>query len=472
MQQFSMLPFPLSLLIALISGALFCPVESEAFAAVCIQADPASVRSSEQNDPRQDLDQAHDQKVEDVDPNFDLQIQLETFDYFWKTVADSHWDEALIEQKWHPLKEPNRQKVEQATSANEVRGILRGMIEELGLSHYSIIGKSAYSSLKEAEEGGDGTAGIEFRDIPEGIAVWRVRPDSPAAKAGIEPGWLVNRIGKLEMSDLIEDIRQAAKGPTRFETLVGLVVTEIASGEPGAPKEFVFIDREGEERSIELDFMITPGETTVFGNLPPIKVETTVQTIPDGIGYYWFNAFFNPMKVMPEFRQTIRDPNHSRGIIIDLRGNVGGIGAMTMGMASEFSNQQTALGVMQLKGNELKFFVNANIDPVKSPVAVLVDECSISSAEILSGGLQDLNLAKIFGSRTAGLALPSTIVKLPNGDGFQYAVANYISASGKVLEMDGVTPDEVITLNRDLLLNDPDPVLTRAIAWIKEQNGQ
>jgi C-terminal processing protease CtpA/Prc len=59
---------------------------------------------------------------------------------------------------------------------------------------------------------------------------------------------------------------------------------------------------------------------------------------------------------------------------------------------------------------------------------------------------------------------------LPNGDGFQYAFADYKSASGKSLEKDGVVPDEVVELSRDVLLRDSDPVLSRALEWIKQQN--
>jgi carboxyl-terminal processing protease len=64
------------------------------------------------------------------------------------------------------------------------------------------------------------------------------------------------------------------------------------------------------------------------------------------------------------------------------------------------------------------------------------------------------------------------VVRLPNGDGFQYAMANYHSASGKSLEMNGVSPDETVVLSRELLLADPDPVLSRAVQWIQQQNVQ
>ena len=71
--------------------------------------------------------------------------------------------------------------------------------------------------------------------------------------------------------------------------------------------------------------------------------------------------------------------------------------------------------------------------------------------------------------RTAGAALPSMIEKLPNGDGFQYAIANYISKGGAALEGGGVTPDVEIPHSREALLAG-DAVLDAAIQWIDEQS--
>ena len=101
---------------------------------------------------------------------------------------------------------------------------------------------------------------------------------------------------------------------------------------------------------------------------------------------------------------------------------------------------------------------------------MLVDGLSGSCSEIFSGGLQDLGRARIFGSRTAGAVLPSAIERLPNGDGFQYAFANYISAGGAVLEGVGVIPDTVAEPNREALLNERDTALDAAVAWVRSQN--
>jgi carboxyl-terminal processing protease len=103
------------------------------------------------------------------------------------------------------------------------------------------------------------------------------------------------------------------------------------------------------------------------------------------------------------------------------------------------------------------------------PLAILVDGLSLSTSEVMAGGMQDIGRARVFGTRTGGAALPSLIERLPNGDGFQFAVANYISASGRVLEGQGVIPDEEVSLDRATLLAGKDPVIEAAVRWIESQ---
>jgi carboxyl-terminal processing protease len=124
---------------------------------------------------------------------------------------------------------------------------------------------------------------------------------------------------------------------------------------------------------------------------------------------------------------------------------------------------------MYMRDSTVHFVVYPQADVFKGPVAVLVDGSSASTSEILAGGLKDLGRARIFGERTAAAALPSLIEKLPNGDGFQYAIANYISDGGKPLEGNGVTPDVEVKLTRQALLNGHDPVVDAALDWIGKQ---
>src|SRR2546429_9554805 len=97
---------------------------------------------------------------------------------------------------------------------------------------------------------------------------------------------------------------------------------------------------------------------------------------------------------------------------------------------------------------------------------MLVDGASAAASEIFDGGMQDLKRVRILGTRNAGAALPSFIEKLPNGDGFQCATANYISEGGKPLEGAGVIPDVEAPPVRALLLAGKDAALEAAIHWI------
>jgi carboxyl-terminal processing protease len=143
---------------------------------------------------------------------------------------------------------------------------------------------------------------------------------------------------------------------------------------------------------------------------------------------------------------------------------------MAMGMAGWLVSQPgQRLGTMYMRGATLNFFINPRSDAYGGPVAVLVDGSSASTSEIFAGGLKDLGRARIFGTRTAAAALPSVITRLPNGDGFQYAVANYISEGGRALEANGVVPDVEVKLTREALLAGHDPVVDAALDWIRKQ---
>jgi carboxyl-terminal processing protease len=116
-------------------------------------------------------------------------------------------------------------------------------------------------------------------------------------------------------------------------------------------------------------------------------------------------------------------------VILDLRGNPGGIGIMAMGIAGFFvADSGRQLGEMKMRGTTLKFAVFPRAVIYPGRVAILLDDGSASTTEMLAQGLQDLKRARVFGTRSAGAALPSDIIRLPNGDGFQYPTAGYTSS--------------------------------------------
>ena len=206
----------------------------------------------------------------------------------------------------------------------------------------------------------------------------------------------------------------------------------------------------------------TDDKIVSFGNLPDMHLIFETKLLPSGTGYIRFNEFLDPVSLMPKIENALKDYAGAPGVIIDLRGNRGGIGIMAMGIAGFFiSEPGQKLGEMTMREATLKFVVFPRAEIYKGRLAILVDSGSASTTEIFAQGMQDLGRARIFGTLTAGAALPSDIVQLPNGDRFQFAEAGYTSVKGKVLEGNGVTPDVEI--------RDASAVIDAADAWIQSK---
>jgi carboxyl-terminal processing protease len=151
---------------------------------------------------------------------------------------------------------------------------------------------------------------------------------------------------------------------------------------------------------------------------------------------------------------------------------------MMMGIAGHFVNERTPLGVMKTRDNELKFTVNPRlvnaagqpVTPYAGPVAILVDGLTGSASECFAGGMQSLKRVRVFGERSMGAALPSQFDKLPNGDVFIHAMADFVTADGTRLEGRGVIPDHEARVTREDLLAGRDRALEAALAWIDSEH--
>jgi carboxyl-terminal processing protease len=267
-------------------------------------------------------------------------------------------------------------------------------------------------------------------------------------------------------------IEKLKADPSMHELTLERAVLARLSGEIGGKLHAVFLD--GANHNVALDLALTDprGSPAKFGNLPTQHVWFESKKI-DHSEYVTFNMFLDLPRVMANFGDAVNSCLQCDGLIIDLRGNPGGIGGMAMGMAGFLVDKpDQKLGTMYMRGAELKFSVIPRAHVFNGPVAVLVDGSSASTSEIFAGGLKDLGRARIFGTRSAAAALPSIIEKLPNGDGFQYAMANYISDGGKPLEGNGVVPDVEVKLTRKALLEGHDLVMDAALEWIHKQRGQ
>ena len=400
------------------------------------------------------------------------QLNIDSFEKVWTTIRDKHWEKKPGGLDWQAIHEEFRPKIEKAETTDAARQVMQAMLGRLKETHFAIIPATVYD---EADSGGDshlmgdGSPGVDLRVIDGHAVVTRVDPGSPAEKAGVKTGWIV---ASVEGKDLDAAVQKLKADPDIHELVLVRAVLSRLTGPVGGKLHVVFRDGSNQDRALDLELASPRGEISKFGNLPAQHVWVETKKV-GGAGYVAFNMFLDLGRVMSRFGDEVSSCMKCDGLIIDLRGNPGGIGGMAMGMAGWLIDKQgLSLGNMYTRDSTIHFAVNPQVNVFHGPVAVIVDGMSASTSEIFADGLKDLGRAKVFGERTAAAALPSLIEKLPNGDGFQYAVANYISEGGKPLEGIGVTPDSPVQVTRQALLAGHDPALDAALEWIEKQKGK
>ncbi|MCA8960251.1 MAG: hypothetical protein KDC38_07045 [Planctomycetes bacterium] len=450
-------------------------------------------------------------------------LHLASFDKVWTTIRDRHYDETLGGVDWEAVRTELRPRVVAATSDEEVRRILQDMISRLGLSHFQIIPSAAIDLMEEVEEaederqgfaedsdaapvsgesateragdgkassgaresaskrkrrrGGLGRPGLDLRVLDGRAIVTRVRPGGPADRAGIRTGWSIVEIDGRNIGPVIETLLETYADQSLGSFSMRQAIRGRFTGQPGDEIAVVLEDADDARHEVEVELAPSPGKFARFGQIGEY-VEFESRTIDGDIGYIRFDIFLGP-SLLPDFQAEIEKYRDlpAPGVIVDIRGNPGGIGMFASALSGWFFENDGApdsgleLGrmVTRDRGYPLIFSVNPRVDAYPGKVAVLVDGCSVSTSEIMAGGLRDLGRARVFGTRTAGAALPSVIERLPNGDAFQYAIANYISKSGEVLEGRGVEPQEVVELSREALLDGRDNVIEAAVHWIRAE---
>ncbi len=411
----------------------------------------------------------------------------ETFDAVWTIVRDSHWDPERVGGSWDAVRDELLPKAEAAPDQDALRAVLGQALARLGQSHFAIIPGELSSAAPGAAELLEGRSGATLWFTPRAgePAAWdaivaAVEPGSPAESAGISPGMRVLRIGDREPGTRLPP----GDGLERYQR--ANIAAALASGEPGSKATWRVEPMGGEARDVEVTYAADERPQAKFASLPPMPTELTWRHLDETererwgagdreIGLISFNIWLIP--VARPFDRAMDTLRTADGIVIDLRGNPGGIGAMAMGIAGHFTAEPASLGEMRTRDTRLSFTTNprrsstsgAAVEPYAGPVAILVDDASASTTEIFAGGMQHLGRARVFGRRTAGAALPAMMTPLPNGDVFLHAFADYRLPDGTALEATGVRPDNARPYDRADYAREGDPALAEAVRWIASE---
>lgn len=303
--------------------------------------------------------------------------------------------------------------VEPVDDATLLESAIRGMLEGLD-PHSAYLEPEAFQGLQDTTTGQFGGLGIEVGQEDGFIKVISPIDETPASRAGIEPGDLIVKIDDhpvkgMSLMDAVEQMR----GPAGSKITLTLV--------RGAGRPF----------DVELERAV-------------IKVRSVrTETLEPGYAYLRITQFQN--NTGDEVRRSLSsltDKGELKGLVMDLRNNPGGVLQSAVEVADAFLAEGLIVYTKgRLPNSELRFNATANNPGGDIPLVVLINGGSASASEIVAGALQDRGRAVIMGTDSFGKGSVQTVLPLNNDRALKLTTALYYTPKGRSIQAQGIVPD-------------------------------
>lgn len=295
--------------------------------------------------------------------------------------------------------------VDEADMAPLVEEAIRGMLEELD-PHSAYIDASEMKGVQESFNGEFSGIGVEFNILKDTVIVVNTIAGGPAERVGVMPN---DRIVRIDTTNAVgfkqTDVPKYLRGKTGSKVEIDVV-------RHGAPAPLHFV---------------------IVRDKIPLNTVDAAYRAADGIGYIKVNRFGRT--TMTEFREAFKKLGRIDGLILDLRGNGGGLLEQAIEM-TEFFLPQGAL-IVSTEGRAVpssSFAARRDGDYTRGNLVVLIDENSASASEIVSGAVQDWDRGVVVGRPSFGKGLVQRQMTLDDGSAVRVTVARYHTPSGRVIQ--------------------------------------
>lgn len=307
------------------------------------------------------------------------------------------------------LRELNANYVEEFDPMTLVQTAIDGMLESL--DPYTVfVPEAQLDEMQFMTTGQYGGIGALITQRNNQILVSEPYEGTPAYEAGLRAGDIILEVDGVPLLNMTADM-----------------VSERLKGQPGSPV-ILTIRRYNEPNPLQISItrrMITISNVAYFG------------VIDNNIGYILLTGFTqNAGREVRNAINNLRQNNNLSGIIVDMRGNGGGLMNEAVDIVNHFVERNTL--IVSTKGNAAQRVISHRTlnEPIDTqlPLAILINRGSASASEIVAGAIQDLDRGVVIGQRSFGKGLVQNVVPLSYNTQLKLTVAKYYIPSGRSIQ--------------------------------------
>lgn len=349
------------------------------------------------------------------------------FDHTWQIIKNEYYDPNFNKQYWVRWKNHYRGKIK---TEEDAKVAIDTMLESLDDPYSRFLTKREFAEQNSSITSKISGIGVNIVNESGKIRIINVMENTPAQFADLKVDDIIVAIDGIKAS--------------------GLSLAEVSNLVKGPVNSFVNIDILRNNDLLKKRII-----------RKEISIKTVKSSIDKNIGYIQLASFISA-STPNEFLEALENTNDTEGLIIDLRGNTGGLLPNAVFISNLFIPKGKIVSIVGRNGYHYDIMAqdtNVNID---KPIVLLVDGTSASASEIFSGAMKDYHRAKLIGTKTYGKGMVQKIIPMPNETGLNLTVAKYLTPKGKDINKLGINPDIEMPLKKKDILAKQDVQLEKA----------
>ena len=351
------------------------------------------------------------------------------FDKTWKIISMEYYEPTLNHQNWIRWKNRYQGKIK---TQDDAKVAIETMIASLNEPYTRFMTKKDFEELTTSISSKIYGIGVNIYTNSGKTEIFNVMPGTPADFAQLKSGDIITAVDGKDIAGMnISDVAALVRGP--------------------------------ENSVVEITILRDGNKFNKIIKRKEIKIKSVKSSVFDNhIGYIKIVSFMSGT-TPNEFIEALNNTKDTDSLIIDLRGNTGGLLDNAIFIADRFIEKGTIVDIIYRNGYKKTIRAKNEKLSLDKPIVVLVHGVSASASEILSGALKDSKRATLVGKRTFGKGLVQKVVPLPNRTGINVTIARYLTPNGTDINKLGIKPDIEIGSDIDFLIeNKKDVQLEKA----------